>query len=1242
MFLIYHMFGNFASVFSKFFWIFLSSPPQATANRQARRSPAGFFFVKSRPAALPAPCKPHRLVTAADITGALGIGSTITGNIQGALKGLAAKKKDQAAAATEQLKTDNEILKGIFESRDAINQGYETDFYGTSDMMREQLENASSAARDYFHSILDGNGSLEDFEKKQKSAIKGMQQSTVGAKASAAAMQLFQVAANGLAGTLISMAVSLAVNALINLFTNHGPSMEEMIEKTQELREEYDSLVGELQNLQTGLEDTNAKIKELESVQAPTLVQQEELDKLRDASAEYEKQIALLEIQAKYKAKETNESARETLESQQTDTFYSYRDISHLKAAIANSTASDEFKKTLNSINSGVTRSEFLEIAGEALEALDPESDAYEDLVDKILEIQTQADDLANSIVEVDGQSREDKKAAEALRDYAAYLLDPEEMLEPLLSGILEQDSFAKTREQLEQLAKSGKLDAATISQYATFTSELEKVGVTAEDAARGLRNMVDEKNNPPISELAQEVQNSVTQMKSSLSELQSALSTLDSAIGKNNNGEFFSTSEIINLITLYPQLADKVQTTANGFRFEAGALEEVRRAQLEAAKSRMQTEIAQTKATIQNCQSRIAAYSAELRAFTSVKSIDEAILLEQNKINAYSANQATYAANWKEIDESQAKISALEAYRVDLASYQDNQKALEDAESQLKALEKSMELLENTTVSYTGATNGSTRATEQQTNAINKQKAALEQQKSALQEQREILQKQREELQAAQQQMQDDQSAINSLLDLTMNMLQKKYDAEQKAEEEAIDRLEEKYDAIKKTYEAENEAIQESINLKKEALEQQKEERDYQRELEEHRANILELETQLNTLRLDQSASAQKHAMELEEELAEAKQELDDFLYEHETQAQLDALERQSEETDNYYQQLAEKADLELEHEKEVHNAKLEQLKEYLDGDVNLRNEAIALINARTDAFYQSLLDYNQKYGSGIDAEIKQQWDACYEALDRYNDGQLNTLAILNMLVASAGLYKDKISGLDGELSGLDDQISNIDKQITDAQNRLSNLDSQVSTTASRILALNNMEKELAGKREALAKLKQQWGQFSNSYSDMQQGYHGTQIILLQNEITGLEKLIKSYTYHTGGIVGDRDFASVGAHNVTSAMRNLIANLDGNEVVAKLQVGEAVLTQRQQRNLFRLLDSRNAPVLTLPSGNSGASVVMGDIIVQGSADKTTVAAIRKVQEETVELVFNKMNKLRRKAGVMQYASDIG
>lgn len=141
-----------------------------------------------------------------------------------------------------------------------------------------------------------------------------------------------------------------------------------------------------------------------------------------------------------------------------------------------------------------MTRSEFLEIAGEALEALDPESDAYEDLVDKILEIQTQADDLANSIVEVDGQSREDKKAAEALRDYAAYLLDPEEMLEPLLSGILEQDSFAKTREQLEQLAKSGKLDAATISQYATFTSELEKVGVTAEDAARGLRNMVDEK----------------------------------------------------------------------------------------------------------------------------------------------------------------------------------------------------------------------------------------------------------------------------------------------------------------------------------------------------------------------------------------------------------------------------------------------------------------------------------------------------------------------------------------------------------------------------------------------------------------------------------------------------------------------------------------------------------------------------------------------------------------------------
>ncbi len=1112
-------------------------------------------------------------------------------------------------------------------------------------IINEAIEDAgaSPAAKEYIEKLLDGSGSLDKFEKSQQKAIQGMQQSTRGAKVAAAGMQTLQVAASGLVGTLASIGISLAVNALFNLFTQHGPTMEEMIQDTQALREEYDSLAEQIGSLQTGLDDVNGRIKELEAIQSPTLVQQEELDKLRETSAEYEKQIALLEVQAKYKNQEANDSAHEVFERQQTETFFNSAELAELQTAVTQTDASEEYKKMLNSKQGGMNRSELLDIAGEALEALEPESRAYQDLVERILEIQTQSGELADAIVAVDAQSRADKEALTLLQDRAGYLLNADAMLEPLLNSVLSKDSLQGVREELEELSKAGKLDADTINRYTALTAELERLGITSQDAARGINRIMEEEDRAAVTNMTESVQNSVAQIKSSLNELQSALATLDSAIDQNNAGGVFSTSEIINLITLYPQLADKIVQTAGGFQFEAGALEEVRRVQLQTARERIQAEIAQTKSTIQNCQSRIAAYSAEIRARTTVNSVDQAInqsktaLQNTDDLNIFQVLHVAASESIKQVQ--------LNSYRNALAEYEENKKILDDAEAQLNALDKSLSLLETSTESYTGAVKGGTSAIDRQTAAVNRQKEALESQKQALQDQREELQKQRDAMQKTQQQMQDDQSAINSLLDLTMNMLRKKYETEQEYEQEAIDKLEEKYDAIKKTYDAENEAIQESISLKKEALEQQRDEREYQKELEERRANILELETQLNTLRLDNSASAQKHALELEEELADAKQELDDFLYDHETQAQLEALEKQSEETDNYYEKLAEKANLELEHEKEIHNAKLEQLAEYLEGDVNLRNEAIALINARTDAFYQSLLDYNRKYGSGVDAEVKQKWNECYDALGRYNSGQLNTLSTLNKLVESAGLFKAKIAGLDGQISGLDGQISNVDKQIGNVQNHLSDLNNQIKNVSSSLgtihsTTVSELKAKQKFKKKDLEILQERWQNELWILSNSEKEDMLNEINRTKQEINYLDSLIKQYSYHTGGIVGDDNFDSVGTHNVTSAMRGLIASLDSDEVVAKLQVGEAVLTQRQQQNLFRLLSSRNTANLTFPSGG-GSSVVMGDIIVQGSADKTTVQAIRKVQEETVEMVFNKMNKLRRKAGINQYAVDI-
>ena len=526
-------------------------------------------------------------------------------------------------------------------------------------------------------------------------------------------------------------------------------------------------------------------------------------------------------------------------------------------------------------------------------------------------------------------------------------------------------------------------------------------------------------------------------QAQQAVSQLDSAYGALSSAVSEYNQNGSLSIGTLQSLLALDPQYLAMLNTEGNTLSLNQDAMLQLANAKLD------EMEVSLMRTAINTVQS-----------FT-----DEATAAEFLKNRTYELADAN-----KDLLESELKIAVAN----NLAKGGDVEKATNLIMEQFDASKSLIEKTRQGLGRYFTTTNNAAKGTNQLTSALNRQKEALESQKQALQDQREELQKQRDAMQKTQQQMQDDQSAINSLLDLTMNMLRKKYETEQEYEQEAIDKLEEKYDAIKKTYDAENEAIQESISLKKEALEQQRDEREYQKELEERRANILELETQLNTLRLDNSASAQKHALELEEELADAKQELDDFLYDHETQAQLEALEKQSEETDNYYEKLAEKANLELEHEKEIHNAKLEQLAEYLEGDVNLRNEAIALINARTDAFYQSLLDYNRKYGSGVDAEVKQKWNECYDALGRYNSGQLNTLSTLNKLVESAGLFKAKIAGLDGQISNVDKQIGNVQNHLSDLNNQIKNVSSSLgtihSTTVSELKAKQKFKKKRPG----------------------------------------------------------------------------------------------------------------------------------------------------------------------------------
>ena len=106
---------------------------------------------------------------------------------------------------------------------------------------------------------------------------------------------------------------------------------------------------------------------------------------------------------------------------------------------------------------------------------------------------------------------------------------------------------------------------------------------------------------------------------------------------------------------------------------------------------------------------------------------------------------------------------------------------------------------------------------------------------------------------------------------------------------------------------------------------------------------------------------------MELEEERAKAVEDID------ETQA------------DRSYDIQKQALDDEYEAYEESMQERIDTLKEYLEQEGSIRSEAIDLMQAKTDSFYQSLIAWNRLYGSGIDSDIIDKWAIASNSVNEY-----------------------------------------------------------------------------------------------------------------------------------------------------------------------------------------------------------------------------------------------------------------
>ena len=405
---------------------------------------------------------------------------------------------------------------------------------------------------------------------------------------------------------------------------------------------------------------------------------------------------------------------------------------------------------------------------------------------------------------------------------------------------------------------------------------------------------------------------------------------------------------------------------------------------------------------------------------------------------------------------------------------------------------------------------------------------------------------------------LRDQKDAQDDMYDAQIDALRDAQDAQDKIYEDQIDALEDELDAYNKIIDAQIEMIR----LKEE-------QHDYENELADKQKEVADIEAQLAELGLDDSIEAQKQRLELEEELAEKKEELEEFQhdkniedqitalenekkqYEEEQQAAIDRIEAEKEAYDemisvkiegiqkakeafddsieaeinalqdqkdrmqDYYDSQLANLQRNYEADRAAAEAQKERIQAQINDEASLRQQAIELIEGRSQEFYNRLIEWNRQYGTGIDADVTLKWNNAYAALEAFGGKQFDVLDVMNNLTVAADGFNESLRQAVEEAGNLQSALQDV-LSMQSSVNRASMIDAATSHGASP-----------GGKPTPFAK------------------------------------------YHEGGEVGKDNTISY------KQFRTYMENLKSDEIPAILQKKEWVLTEEQQGNILKLAQNQ-------------------------------------------------------------------
>ena len=906
----------------------------------------------------------------------------------------------------------------------------------------DHLTNVSKAAQE---AARQSNGLPVDIDKYHNSQLAA----SMATKVSTGSMIAQSVASAALTGA-ISMGVTLAVNGLITGLDYLTHAHERAVEAVDNANQAYAENETELNNASSSLAQIEERLNTLNSIQNPSLADKEETAELERQREELTAQVALLKEKGealKAKQAESGKELMDNLESEGLDSSYS-KDGGKLSwwEKIGASMAQGQTMQSASNMmlfdpdmaqqqmdmmdDMSMSAKEYAEYWTDSLstDGLDRQSEQFQTVRDNLLNIAEEYQKVAQSSDGAIGDAAREKV------NQITYALGDAETRADLFNNKL-GDNDAK--DKLLDAAAAGELTAENLAQIAgdDLASQLNSVSGSAQATVEQLAAMAQ------TGEQARSAAENLQTATASLAEANQKISDIEGAV---NSQRALNASEVSDLCAKYPELQQYVTATADGFAIEEGAMSLLSGATSQFSTGYIQAQIKMSEAALAETQNRInlmqqeAGIMGSLDYATVASKTDKFVMTEHefrrgNNSKGYESYEQ-YLASFLDSDlaasyEQSAKLQkAIEDAKKNLKLKQDYEKRAADTakKNQTKstssgstaykneALDNELKRIEHLKAigKYENDELGYIKALENAKSRVTKKESERWQLEEKIYAAREAYEKQQlddylDEISYKEAMGKYDDNQAQKIADLTYayNKLAKKkedlrkleqqiyketkayQEAEAKKAKDAADAIEDIVDMrmkyIRKEQELKKKALEDELDGYKKlydaqakALDKQKEADDYAKTAAKKRADIAEIETRLNELSADTSAASQREQAELRAELAEKQEDLEEYEKEQ-------SIERQKEKLDEEYALL-----------EEQNNAKIEKIDEFLDNEGAVRDQAMADIMTRSETVYQELMEWNAKYGDGINKTVTDAWKAATDALKTYGT-QANAIKI-------------------------------------------------------------------------------------------------------------------------------------------------------------------------------------------------------------------------------------------------------